>query len=140
MGSGSTSGDPSKGYHREMELDGETESALAEMWRSYKGHKLDYEGRWLLWIHQHFNNSSKNPELGSLTLEFKLRWSIYKVIIWGLVPILLSLGVGFWYMYKDHGDTDPVHVAEAAWGIATYIITTSAREFLLPLLICPDGC
>jgi hypothetical protein len=121
--------DPHKGYHREVELDGETESALGELWRSYNGHKLDYEGRWLLWIHQHFNNSSKNPEMGHLTLEFKLRWSVFKVVIWGIVPILLSLSIGFWYMYSDHGDIDDVAVAEAAWVIATYIITTSACEY-----------
>ncbi|OQV02826.1 hypothetical protein CLAIMM_07956 isoform 3 [Cladophialophora immunda] len=120
--------DPSKGYHREVELDSETESALAELWRSYNTHKLDYEGRWLLWIHQHFNNSSKNPEAGTLTLELRLRWSVFKVVFWGVVPILLSLAVGFSYMYSDHGEVDDVAVAEAAWVIATYIITTSARE------------
>ena len=82
-----------------------------------------------MWIHQHFNNSSKNPEMGTLTLELKLRWSIVKVVVWGVVPILLSLAVGFWYMYSDHGEVDDVAVTEAAWVISTYIITTSAREY-----------
>ena len=68
---------PSKGYHKEVELDRETEAALGELWRSYNSHKLGYEGRWLLWIHQHFNNSSKDPEMGRLVLELKLRWSVY---------------------------------------------------------------
>ncbi|EXJ58679.1 hypothetical protein A1O7_06108 [Cladophialophora yegresii CBS 114405] len=121
--------DPSKGHHREVELDAETKRALAELWRSYNTHKLDYEGRWLMWIHQHFNNSSKNAESGTLTLELKLRWSVFKVVFWGVVPILLSLAVGFWYMYSDHGEVDDVAVAEAAWVIATYIITTSACEY-----------
>ncbi|EXJ70567.1 uncharacterized protein A1O5_06637 [Cladophialophora psammophila CBS 110553] len=120
--------DPSKGYHREVELDAETESALSELWRSYNTHSLDYEGRWLLWIHRHFNNSSKNPEMGTLALKLRLRWSVLKVVFWGVVPILLSLAVGFWYMYSDHGEVDDVAVAEAAWVIATYIITASARE------------
>jgi hypothetical protein len=118
--------DPSKGHHREVELDPETQMALGELWRSYKSHKLDFEGRWLLWIHQHFNNSSKNPENGRLTLELKLRWSVYKVVIWGVIPILLSLAIGFWYMYSDHGEVDDVAVAEAAWVIASYIVTASA--------------
>lgn len=120
--------DPLKGYHREVDLDKETERALTELWRNYRGHKLDYEGRWLMWIHEHFNNGSKNPEMGRLTLEFKLRWSVYKVVFWGILPILLSLAIGFWYMYSDHGEVDDVAVAEAAWVIATYIITTSARK------------
>ena len=127
--------DPSKGYHREVDIDTETETALAELWRSYRSHKLDFEGRWLLWIHQHFNNSSKKPEMGRLTLELKLRWSVYKVVSWGVVPILLSLAIGFWYMYKDHGDTDAVHVAEAAWVIATYIITTSACKWFSAIFV-----
>ncbi|OQV02827.1 hypothetical protein CLAIMM_07956 isoform 2 [Cladophialophora immunda] len=131
--------DPSKGYHREVELDSETESALAELWRSYNTHKLDYEGRWLLWIHQHFNNSSKNPEAGTLTLELRLRWSVFKVVFWGVVPILLSLAVGFSYMYSDHGEVDDVAVAEAAWVIATYIITTSALIFALLAVITQLG-
>jgi hypothetical protein len=123
--------DPNKGHHSEVELDAETERALAELWRSYNTHTLDYEGRWLMWIHQHFNNSSKNAELGTLTLELKLRWSVFKVVFWGVVPILLSLAVGFWYMYSDHGEVDDVAVAEAAWVIATYIITTSACKYPL---------
>ncbi|KAH0841121.1 hypothetical protein AYO21_06610 [Fonsecaea monophora] len=131
--------DPRKGYHREAELDSETESALAELWRNYNTHKLDYEGRWLLWIHQHFNNGSKNPELGTLTLELRLRWSVVKVVFWGVVPILLSLAIGFSYMYSDHGEVDDVAVAEAAWVIATYIITTSALIFALLAVITQLG-
>ena len=107
--------DPSKGYHRELELNRETERVLVEFWRDYSSNTLDYEGRWLLWLHEHFNNSSKNPEMGRLTLEFKLRWSIWKVTLWGIMPVLLSLAVGFWYMLSDHGEVDDVAVAEAAW-------------------------
>ncbi|KAK7894173.1 hypothetical protein LTR67_005931 [Exophiala xenobiotica] len=131
--------DSSKGYHREVELDKETHRALAEFWRNFSGNKLDYEGRWLMWIHQHFNNGSKNPEMGRLTLEFKLRWSVYKVVFWGVVPILLSLAVGFWYMFSDHGEVDDVAVAEAAWVISTYIITTSALLLALLAVITQLG-
>lgn len=131
--------DSSKGYHREVDLDKETHRALAELWRNFSGNKLDYEGRWLMWIHQHFNNGSKNPEMGRLTLEFKLRWSVYKVVFWGVVPILLSLAVGFWYMFSDHGEVDGVAVAEAAWVIATYIITTSALLLALLAVITQLG-
>jgi hypothetical protein len=123
--------DPVKGYHKEVEVDKDTQRTLAELWKSYRSHKLDYGGRWLMWIHEHFNNGSKSPEQGRYTLEFKLRWSAVKVIIWGILPVLLSLAVGFWYMYSDHGDIDEVAVAEAAWVIATYIVTTSARKFLV---------
>ncbi|KAK5401031.1 hypothetical protein LTR79_001550 [Exophiala xenobiotica] len=131
--------DSSKGYHREVELDKETHRALAELWRNFSGNKLDYEGRWLMWIHQHFNNGSKNPEMGRLTLEFKLVWSVYKVVFWGVVPILLSLAVGFWYMFSDHGEVDDVAVAEAAWVISTYIITTSALLLALLAVITQLG-
>jgi hypothetical protein len=127
--------DPIKGYHKEVELDRDTQRALAELWRSYCSHKLDYGGRWLMWIHEHFNNGSKSPEKGGFALEFKLRWSAYKVIFWGILPVLLSLAVGFRYMYSDHGDVDDVAVAEAAWVIATYIVTTSARKFLVTYFV-----
>ncbi|KIW20970.1 hypothetical protein PV08_01549 [Exophiala spinifera] len=127
--------DPIKGYHREVELDKDTQRALAELWRSYNDNNLDYEGRWLMWIHQHFNNGSKNPEMGRLALELKLQWSVFKVVIWGIIPVLLSLAIGFWYMYSDHGDVDDVAVAEAAWVIASYIVTTSAREYNLTLFL-----
>jgi hypothetical protein len=118
--------DPKQGYHKQVEVDAETERALIELWRNYRSHNLDYGGRWLMWIHHNFNNGSKNPEHGKLTLEFKLRWSVTKVVFWGVVPVLLSLAIGFWYMYKDHGEIDDVAVAEAAWVIASYIVTTSA--------------
>jgi hypothetical protein len=118
-----------KGYHKVVEIDAATEKVLAELWRNYQIHKLDYEGRWLMWIHQNFNESSKNPAEGRLALQFKLRWSIVKVVFWGIIPVLLSLAIGFWYMYKDHGDIDHVAVAEAAWVIGTYIVTTSACEY-----------
>ncbi|KAJ9644949.1 uncharacterized protein PV06_08761 [Exophiala oligosperma] len=131
--------DPIKGYHREVELDKETERALAELWRSYNGNNLDYEGRWLMWIHQHFNNGSKNPEMGRLALELKLQWSVFKVVIWGIIPVLLSLAIGFWYMYSDHGDVDDVAVAEAAWVIASYIVTTSALLLALLAVITQLG-
>ncbi|KAI1612711.1 hypothetical protein EDD37DRAFT_607373 [Exophiala viscosa] len=131
--------DPAKGYHREVELDHETGRALSELWRSYKGNKLDYEGRWLMWIHEHFNADSNNPEMGGLTLEFKLRWSVVKVVFWGTVPIVLSLVIGFWYMYSDHGDVDDVAVAEAAWVIATYIVTSSALLLALLAVITQLG-
>ena len=126
--------DPIRGYHREADVDGETKRALAEMWRSYKGHKLDYEGRWLMWIHEHFNNNSKKPEMGRLTLEFKLRWSVSKVVFWGIIPVLLSLAIGFYYMHADHPGVDDVAVAEAAWVIATYIVTSSACKQTTDLL------
>ncbi|MBE7180210.1 MAG: hypothetical protein INR71_03210 [Terriglobus roseus] len=128
--------DPARGHHREVEVDAATERALAELWRAYRGHKLDYEDRWLAWVHRNFNNASNDPEDGRLTLEFKLRWSVFKVVCWGVVPVLLSLAVGFWFMYSDHGEeTDHVAIAEAAWVIATYIITTSARESVLCMLL-----
>jgi hypothetical protein len=124
--------DPARDYHKEVEIDRDTERALAELWRSYRGHKLDYGGRWLMWIHEHFNNGSKNPAMGRLALEFKLRWSIFKVVFWGIMPVLLSLAIGFWYMYAEHEGVDEVAAAEAAWVIATYIITTSARKYSIP--------
>jgi hypothetical protein len=129
--------DPIRGHHKGVDIDRDTERALAELWRSYRSHKLDYEGRWLMWIHQHFNNGSKSPEKGGLTLEFRLRWSANKVVFWGILPVLLSLAVGFSYMYSDHGEVDHVAVAEAAWVIATYIVTTSARKLLVTYFVPP---
>lgn len=131
--------DPHKGYHKEVEIDRETERALTELWRNYCSHKLDYEGRWLMWIHQHFNNGSKSPQKGRLALEFKLRWSVVKVVFWGILPVLLSLAIGFWYMYSEHEGVDDVAVAEAAWVIASYIVTTSALLLALLAVISQFG-
>lgn len=54
-----------------------------------------------------------------------MRWSRNRLIIAATVPILLSLSIGFYYMYARDD-------AQTAWTIGSYLITAGA--FIVALL------
>jgi cytochrome b subunit of formate dehydrogenase len=89
---------------------------------------MDYQDRWMDWIHQNFNNNSTNPEDGKYALQLLLRWSPLKLVIWSSIPIIFSLAIGLWYMISPHPGEDYVAVVQTAWTIASYIITTAAGK------------
>jgi len=119
---------PLQDYHSHPDISDETKRCLAELYRSYRTEKRDYQDRWMTWIHANFNNGSNNPKDGTYTLQLLLQWSPIKLIIWSLVPILLSLAIGLWYMINPYPGEDHVVVVQTAWTIASYIVTTAARE------------
>src|SRR5436305_11142700 len=90
----------------------------------------DHGDRWLDWVHTNFNHNNVKPEEGKFAVQSVLRWSPIKLVLWGVAPILLSLVIGFWYMFKPTPGEDSLTVVQTAWGIASYIITAAAcRSF-----------
>jgi hypothetical protein len=55
---------PSQDYHSNPSISDETTRCLVELYRNYRTEKMDYQDRWMDWIHQNFNNNSTNPEDG----------------------------------------------------------------------------
>jgi hypothetical protein len=140
---------PKEGYHSFPKISDATKQTLAEFYKDMMSGEPDYEDRWLKWFQLHFNNinlengddSMKafiarehslrvDPEDGRYALQFVLQWSTPKFIFWGFLPIVLSLVIGFWYMYKPRDPSqDAIAIIQTAWGIASYIITAAACEF-----------
>jgi hypothetical protein len=119
---------PKTGYHTIGEVSREAELTLAEMFRDYQsGH---HEEHWSTWIHEKFNANSHQAPQGKYALQLVVHWSPKRFIIWGVFPILLSLGIGGWYMHVPHDAKDNLVVIQTAWGISTYIIAAGARTYL----------
>lgn len=88
-------------------------------------------GDWTTWIQKSFNEGSINPREyneHSLSLEIILGWSLIRISVVVLTPVVLSLAIGIWFQSRN--PTDLVMV-QTAWGIATYIVTTGTCEFFL---------
>ncbi|KAL1877358.1 hypothetical protein VTK73DRAFT_8653 [Phialemonium thermophilum] len=130
---------PARRYHHVRELDGETRRAMAEFWKDFITLDEDYSDRWLNWVHKNFNNGSFDPEKGRYALQLVLRWSANKLIFWGAVPILLSLAVGFGYMFRPTTGEDFLTVVQTAWTISSYIITAAALALALTAVITQIG-
>jgi hypothetical protein len=121
---------PNQGYHRVPDMDNETKRTMIEFWRDFRTLGTDYGDRWLDWVHTNFNNSSLDPKQGKFALQLVLQWSPLKLVVWGILPILLSLAVGFGYMFKPTPGEDFLIVVQTAWAIASYIVTAAAcRSF-----------
>lgn len=120
--------DPITGSHRTVELTGQTELALKELWRDFNQRKTDDGDRWRDWITANLNANSSDTVQGTLTLGLVLQWSPYKLAVWGLTPFLLSLAVGFWYSFTSQANEDHVAIVQTGWTIASYIVTCGARK------------
>jgi ankyrin repeat protein len=117
---------PHKGYHTSVDLDQRTIRTLSQLYGEYKTLSKDKDKRWEDWIQVHFNLSDPNPRKGKYTLELILRWSIVKITLYGMAPILLSLVIGFWYMTTPGDDRNAI--VQTAWTISSYIITGGGGE------------
>lgn len=137
---------PDEGYHEACEMLDESGrpsqgGVLASFFTDYThwaaspdksdGRTEEVSCRWGRWVRLNFNGADfEDTPPGQrpspyLSLELVLRWSPLKIAIYGLTPILLSLVVGFWYQFTQQGD--PIAVAQAAWGISSFIVAASGR-------------
>lgn len=57
-----------------------------------------------------------------LSLELLLGWCPIKILVVVILPVVLSLAIGTWYMQVT-GDV------QTAWTIASYIVTAAGDEF-----------
>jgi hypothetical protein len=118
---------PEQNRHSIPDIDRETERTLIHLFWDYQNSKYDYNNYWLRWIQSELNGRGNK-----YALRLILRWSVLKIVVWGITPILLSLAIGFWYMYKPHAaDADIFTIVQTAWTISSYIVTTAACEYLL---------
>lgn len=118
-----------QGIHSRIRVDQSTQNILIDMFRAYNSDRRDFDSRWLSFVHKELNNMESNPRLGKHSLQLVLSWSALKLVIWGSTPIILSLVIGFWYMFKSHPGEDPVAIVQTAWGISSYIVTAGARKY-----------
>lgn len=118
-----------QGIHKRVRVDQSTQHVLAEMFGAYNTSRRDVDSRWLSFVHEELNSTNSDPRLGKYSLQLILSWSALKLVIWGSIPILLSLVIGFWYMFKSHPGEDPVMIVQTAWGISSYIVTAGARKY-----------
>lgn len=129
---------PDKGYHSGLLPDPETRRILVELFCVYKCDEKDIHNRWLQWIQHEFNNDSFDPRKGKYAIQLVLGWSAMKFIIYGTIPIFLSLAIGLWYSFSQRGPgvsaSDIVSIDQTAWTIASYIITTGGGMLFFSLL------
>jgi hypothetical protein len=113
-------------------VDHQTELILAELFRDYDSGEPDYGDRWLNWIQQEFNMNRENPADGKYALQFVLRWSPSKVVMYGMAAIFLSLLIGFWYMYEQRWtgaeQSDIIAITQTAWTISSFILTAAGGK------------
>ncbi|KAF5604380.1 hypothetical protein FPCIR_926 [Fusarium pseudocircinatum] len=79
---------------------------------------------WSDWIHYTLNNKRLDILEGEYGLELVLDWSVTRISIVVLVPVLLSLAIGIWLNAKAWTDLATI---QTAWGTASYIVTAGAR-------------
>lgn len=80
---------------------------------------------WADWIHRTLNDGQLDVLQGEYALELVLDWSITRISIVVLVPVLLSLAIGIWLNAKAWTDLATI---QTAWGTASYIVTAGACE------------
>lgn len=94
---------------------------LCRFYNEYKTLRQDIDNRWEDWIHANLNLKQLDPWAGKYALQLLLRWSVAKITLYGVTPILLSLATGFWYMTLSGDDRHTT--TQTAWTISSYIIT-----------------
>jgi hypothetical protein len=127
------------GYHSTVEIDDRTKQTLFTFYIDYKHDKSEMDNGWTDWVHKFLNSSSPDPRKGGYTLELVLRWSITKIIIYGLLPVIGSFAVGIGYMQGCMSDAADfgtyLAVVQTAWGIASYVVGAAGGETLRRRLI-----
>ncbi|KAK1623701.1 hypothetical protein BDP81DRAFT_484658 [Colletotrichum phormii] len=119
------------GTHERIDLDKNGAADLQLLLHTYKQWRVpeNIALAWADWIHQEFNNDSHAVLIGKYSLEIVLGWSVTRIVVVILTPVLLSLVIGLWFNSKDWTDLTTI---QTAWSIASYIVT--AGGFIAALL------
>ncbi|EXF73809.1 hypothetical protein CFIO01_05740 [Colletotrichum fioriniae PJ7] len=120
-----------KGTHDRVELDINGAADLQFFLHTYKQWRVPEHIAlaWGDWIHQELNNNSHDVLNGKYSLELVLGWSVTRIAVVILIPVVLSLVIGLWFNSKDWTDLTTI---QTAWSIASYIVT--AGGFVAALL------
>ncbi|KAI1082168.1 hypothetical protein F5B20DRAFT_587827 [Whalleya microplaca] len=112
--------------HKRLKLDQSGKEYMAQLFQAY--HSWSPERKvvepWMNWIDTALNHGSKDPKSGEmLSIELILGWSVLRISVAVLTPVLLSLAIGLWLNSSDWTDTETI---QTAWGVASYIATAGA--------------
>ena len=117
---------PHEGYHTEVETSDGTDHTLSELFQDYASGRRDTQDMWKTWIHTNFNRGDNFPGSRRLALRLLLQWSGRKILAFTFIPILLSIAIGFGYMYWEHDpESGPATITQTAWTISSYVVTTA---------------
>ena len=118
------------GAHQRLELDSSARADLRLLKAAYK--KLlsvpdEVNEKWAEWVFDCLDGRSMDVmNKHALSLEVVLGWSPSRISIAVLSPVFLSLIIGFWFNSRDWQDLSTI---QAAWGIASYIVTAGGCEY-----------
>ncbi|PVH85824.1 hypothetical protein DL98DRAFT_376870, partial [Cadophora sp. DSE1049] len=111
--------------HTRLAIDATSSRTLTDFFHAYKSYSRpdNVNEEWVSWL-THLNNDSSNPVEGDmLSLEIILGWSVPRISIVVLTPVLLSFAIGMWLNSKDWSDATTI---QTAWSVASYIATAGA--------------
>ncbi|KAF4341459.1 hypothetical protein FBEOM_4620 [Fusarium beomiforme] len=117
--------DTNTGTHKHVNLDDNGIGDLYLLMNTYKSWHVPrhISLAWADWVHRTLNNERLDVLEGEYALELVLDWSITRISIVVLVPVLLSLAIGIWLNSKAWTDLATI---QTAWGTASYIVTAGA--------------
>ncbi|KAK1702330.1 hypothetical protein BDP67DRAFT_276800 [Colletotrichum lupini] len=120
-----------EGTHERVDLDNNGAADLQLLLHTYKQWRVPEHIAlaWGDWMHQELNNDSHDVLNGKYSLEIVLGWSVARIAVVILIPVVLSLVIGLWFNSKDWTDLTTI---QTAWSIASYIVT--AGGFVAALL------
>jgi hypothetical protein len=81
---------------------------------------------WSNWIHCTLNNKRIDILEGKYAIKLVLDWSVMRIAIVVLVPVLLSLAIGIWLNSKVSTD---LAIIQTARRTALYIVTAGACKY-----------
>ncbi|KAI1739233.1 hypothetical protein F4680DRAFT_151315 [Xylaria scruposa] len=135
--------DPRETTHKRPKLGQDVVADLQLLLYMYrKWHVSDLTAhRWAYWIHKTINDESPYVTNGLYALELELGWSIARISIVILLPVLLSLAIGIYLNARDWTDLATI---QTAWGTASYVVSTGSRKLpfqrgLEPAISCPTN-
>jgi hypothetical protein len=127
-------------FHQHINASAEDETTLAALHWAYQSWTSDKQD-WALWTHESLNYASLHPQRcpleHALSLEVVLGWSIFRITLVVLSPVVLSLVLGLWFQSRAHTD---LATLQTAWGIASYVATAGGCEFFFFGPLLPSVC
>ncbi|KAK4225962.1 hypothetical protein QBC38DRAFT_394365 [Podospora fimiseda] len=126
------------GVHERIELDENGNADLQLLLRAYnRWFTPSYATQaWAQWIHETLNNGSYNVVEGRYALELVLDWSVTRISIVILAPVLLSLAIGLWLNSSNWNDLGTI---QTAWGTASYVVTAGSLLAALLAILSTIG-
>jgi len=81
---------------------------------------------WADWVHCVLNGGSQRVENAIYSVEIVLDWSVARISVVVLIPVLLSLAIGIWLNSANWSDLATI---QTAWGTASYVVTAGGCGF-----------